>query len=74
MKVSRCKTSYSVELTIEKDENQHNLTVFEKALASHFNDKVDLDQIEDLLLDMEYVDVSFNNRKIIIAIISHNEK
>ena len=48
MKVSRCKISYSVELTIEKYEKQHDLTVFEKELASHFNDKVDLDQIEDL--------------------------
>ena len=43
-------------------------------IASHFNDKVNLVQIEDLLFDMENVDVSFNNRKIITATISHNEK
>ena len=71
MKISRCKLSYNVELTLEKNEKQFNLTIFENIVTSFYQKYVSPDEIEDLFLDMETIDFTYNNKKIVTSMKKH---
>ena len=73
MLVKRCKASYNVDVTFDTDaEQQQSLTIFERTLVNFFNDEsITVEQIEDKLLELENVDYTYNNKKVVLEMKKH---
>ena len=75
MNINRCKLTSNFEINfVEKEDEakQHVLTAFQSTIKYVINigDKAEF-QLEDEILDLEYVDVVFNKKKIITSILEH---
>ena len=71
MKISRCKSTYSVEVTVlDKSNQQHVLTIFPSVLEV-IETNGSPDEIEDKILDLENLDIYYNKKKVIVNITDH---
>ena len=75
MLVSRCKTSFSAEITLqEPSQRQHTVTIFPKTLETFYQKKgkvLNVDHLEDEMLEFQSFDFTVNRRKIVIKIEEH---
>lgn len=74
MLITRCKESFSCEVTIEDDsKRQILLTIFPKTLHQFFGDSnIDVDDYEDTLLAMENIDFEFTKKMIVTNMSLHD--
>ena len=70
MLVGKCRNSYTMELTIEKDGKHYDLTAFPQVVEKVFGN-ISIDVLEDQMLEMEQFDFVFNKKKIITSINAH---
>ena len=77
MLVQRCKESFSLEITLQEPSGkQHNVTVFPKTLESFYQKKnkiIHIDELEDEMLEFNFLDFTVNRRKILIKMEDHLE-
>ena len=77
MLVQRCKESFSLEITLQEPSGkQHNVTVFPKTLESFYQKKnkiIQIDELEDEMLEFNFLDFTVNRRKIVIKMEDHLE-
>ena len=73
MLVKRCKASYNVDVTFDTDgEQQQTLTIFERTLVCFFHDEsITAEKIEDMLLELENLDYTYNNKKVVLEMKRH---
>ena len=75
MLVSRCKTSFSAEITLqEPSQRQHTVTIFPKTLETFYQKKgkvLNVDHLEDEMLEFQSLDFTVNRRKVVIKIEEH---
>lgn len=72
MLIKRCKSVTNVELTLEKDDEQVILTAFLNVLNKvvRVEGKTN-DKLEDILLELEDVDITYNKKTVITNIVDH---
>ena len=70
--LKKCRLTTTCEVTFEVGFKQYNLTIFND-VVNDFWGKLDREQLEDTVLNMEGIDVFYDNRRVVQKLQLHDE-